>query len=169
MSLKDELDQFSALFKHHLKGSTKATLRWVTATSIDWDGKLMDATDSDDLPYYDVLLGVGSIAVKPVLNTDCLIAIVEDDECSAFLLYANEVELLQYNAGENGGLANTVELKAQLAKLTARVDGIINAIKNAVPQTDNSGAALQATIVTALSLLVDKEDFTKIEDIKITH
>ena len=169
MTLKSELDEFAGLFKQHLRGAVKATLRWVDAESVDWENKTMTATDEDDLPYYDVLLGVGMMAVKPVKGTECLIAILEGNEATAFLLYANEAELIEFNQGLNGGLANTPELKTQLEKLTARVDGIIDAIKNGVPGASDGGAALLTSIKTGLASITDKEDFSEIEDSKITH
>ena len=171
MSLVDELDQFNQLFKHHIKGSIKATLRWVTAEAVDWDNKTMTAHDSDDLPYHDVLLGVGASSVKPKLKTDCLIAIVENDEATAFLLYANEADLQEWNGGINGGLTNTPELKSQLEKLSARVDGVIDAIKSpsvvATPQ--DGGAALLALLRTEIAKITEKESFDDIEDLLITH
>ncbi|MBN1987829.1 MAG: hypothetical protein JW783_00345 [Bacteroidales bacterium] len=170
MTLKSELDVFGALFKQHLNGSFKATLRWVTATSVDWENKTMTATDSDELPYYGVLLGVGMMAVKPVIKTDCLIAIVEGDEASAFLLCADEAELIQFNNGSNGGLVYVHELKENLQKLTARVDAVIDALNNAAPSgTPDGGAALIGTIKAALALITEKEDFTGIESNSITH
>ncbi len=169
MTLKSELDEFAGLFKQHLRGAVKATLRWVDAESVDWENRTMTATDEDDLPYYDVLLGVGMMAVKPVKGTECLIAILEGDEATAFLLYANEAELIEFNQGLNGGVANTPELKMQLEKLTARVDGIIDAINNGVPGSSDGGAALLTSIKLGLSSITDKEDFSEIEDSKITH
>lgn len=169
MTLKSELDEFAGLFKQHLRGAVKATLRWVDAESVNWENKTMTGTDEDDLPYYDVLLGVGMMAVKPVKGTECLIAILEGNEATAFLLYANEAELIEFNQGLNGGFANTPELKTQLEKLTARVDGIIDAINNGVPGASDGGAALLTSIKTGLASITDKEDFSEIEDSKITH
>ena len=54
--------------------------------------------------------------------------------------------------------------KTQLDKLSARVDGIINAIKNGKPATDYTGAALQNTIVAGLNQLTDKENFETLAD-----
>lgn len=169
MSKKSELDMFWTLFKQHLKGVQKATLRWVTATEVDWDAKTMTANDIDGLPYYDVLLGLGTVAIKPIKNTDCLIAIVEGHEETAFLLYANEAELICYNGGSNGGLVIIDELKTQLAKMTARIDGIIKAINAGKVAPMDGGATLLASINTALGLITDKESFSGIEDKKITH
>lgn len=54
--------------------------------------------------------------------------------------------------------------KTQLDKLSARVDGIINAIKGGKPDTDYTGAALQNTIVAALPEETDKENFNTLFD-----
>lgn len=105
MTLKSELDQFGQLFKRHINGSMRATLRWVEATEVDWpstgsgDEPTMTAVDGDGLEFFNVLLGVGATAVKPLVGTDCLIAIVEGDESTAFLLFADEAEELYLKAG----------------------------------------------------------------------
>lgn len=56
------------------------------------------------------------------------------------------------------------DFKTQLDKMTARIDGIIKAITNGVPQTDYSGAALQQSIVASLEQLTDKENFNTLSD-----
>lgn len=170
-NLQTAADEFLLLFKRHLNGKIKATMRWVACKSVDWDEKAMECVGlGDDLPYYDVALGFGSVDTKPAIGSDCLIAILEGNESVAFLIYANEVELLQYNGGENGGITNTPELKIQLDKLSKRVDDIISAINGAPPATPaDGGAAAQTYTKTNLALIVDKENFNSIEDTKITH
>lgn len=171
MSLKEEIDQFGELFKRRLSDHSKATLRWVVAGEIDWENKTMTAKGEDDLEYFDVLLGVGAVAVKPVKDSDCLIAIVEDDESTAFMLYADQAELIEFNGGENGGFTNTPELKTQLEKLSARVDGIIDAINSpgvvAAPQ--DGGEALWGLFQLEIAQIVDKENFENIENENIKH
>lgn len=56
------------------------------------------------------------------------------------------------------------DFKTQLDKLSARVDGIINAIKNGVCLKQDGGESLQKTIVTALPTSEDKEDFKTLFD-----
>ena len=56
------------------------------------------------------------------------------------------------------------DFKTQLDKMTARIDGIIDAITYGVPQTDYSGAALQQSIVASLEQLTDKENFNTLSD-----
>ncbi len=172
MSVETAADEFMVLFKRHLSSNSQAQIRWVTCKSVDWDAKTMEAEGmSDELAYYDIALGFGSCDVKPIVETDCIIGILEGQESVAWLIYATETELVEFNGGENGGLTNTPELKTQLDKLTARVDGIISAINNGVPAAGapDGGAALQTSIKAALALITQKEDFGDIEDTKITH
>lgn len=171
MSLKSETDKFGELFKRRLSDSSKATLKWVTADEVDWEAQTMTASGEDDLKFFDVLLGLGTVAVKPVIGTDCLIAIVENDDATAFMLYADEAELIAYNGGENGGLTNTPELKTQLDKLTARVDGIIDAIKDpsVIPTAQDGGNALWALFKGLIAQITEKESFENIENDKIKH
>jgi hypothetical protein len=171
MGVETEANEFVRLFKRHLNGKIRATIRLATCKSVNWDAKTMDCVGiSDELEYFDVALGFGSTDTKPTVESDCLIAILEGNESVAFLIYANEVELLQFNGGENGGLTNTPELKIQLDKLTKRVDYIISAISNAPTATSaDGGAAAQTYTKEKLNMIEDKEDFGGIEDTKITH
>ncbi|NJM13964.1 MAG: hypothetical protein HC896_00015 [Bacteroidales bacterium] len=82
---------------------------------------------------------------------------------------AIDAESIIINQGGNGGLTIAPELKKQLEKLTARVDGIIDAIKNGKVATDQSGAALLASFITGLTTIIEKEDFSAIENDKIKH
>lgn len=54
------------------------------------------------------------------------------------------------------------DLKTQLNKMSARIDGIIDALNNC--GSNNYGGALQAKIVTALKELTDKENFNTLFD-----
>lgn len=72
----------------------------------------------------------------------------------------------------NGGsetMANATDLKKQLEKMSKRIDGIIDAIKNAVAVPQDGGTGLQKTMVAALATLVDKENFGQMIDDKIKH
>lgn len=76
---------------------------------------------------------------------------------------------IEINGDDLGGIVKAEELKTQLAKQTARIDGIINAISNAVIAPQDGGAIFKANIVLALQGLQDKENFEKIESDKVTH
>src|ERR1035437_5224092 len=171
MSLQTEADEFAMLFKRHLNGSMQAHIRWVTCQSVDWDAKTMIAVGiSDDLEYYDISLGFGSLIVKPTLNTDCLIAILEGQESVTWVLHASEVDAMVFNGGENDGLTNTTELKTQLDKTNELLQAVITVLTGSpIPEPGNgSPSALQTALKAAIT---GKElgDYSQIEDTKITH
>ena len=53
--------------------------------------------------------------------------------------------------------------------MSKRIDGIIDAIKNAVAIPQDGGTGLQKTMVAALATIVDKENFGQMIDDKIKH
>lgn len=171
--MKEEtLNEFKMLFKQHLNNNKQAQIKLALCKNVNWDERTMTAVGiNDNLEYYDVWLGLGAISVKPKVNTECLIGIVEGQDNVSFLIDASEVEEIIYNGGELGGLCNVPELRKQLKKLTARVDGIVDAIKQGVPSAGapDSGLALKTSIVGFLNAIIDKEDFNDIEDINIKH
>lgn len=151
MSLKSELDTFYSLFKQHLNGAQKATLVWVTCTAISWEEGTMTATDDEGLEYFDVMLGVGSMLVKPALNTDCLIGVVHGHSEMAFLISADEVEQIIFNGGSNGGLANVATINQNLESLKNFVEAIHTALPAAFSAIGAGTAANGATGGTSYS------------------
>ena len=171
MMLKDELDKFGQLFKQHLNSTMKATIRWVTADKVDWENQTMDASDGDGLEFFDVLLGIGTTVVKPVVGTDCLIAIVENDEATAFMLFADEAELVQFNGGENGGLAIGNKIVTNLESIKDYVEAIHSALPSAFnaigASTAANGALGKQAYETAMTGKTIKLE--EVENEKITH
>jgi hypothetical protein len=78
-----------------------------------------------------------------------------------------DTNTFKFNDGNLGGLVQQQVLKDQLAKVTARIDGVMDAIRNGVPVAQDGGAALQTSIVAELDLIVDIEDFSAIQNDKI--
>jgi len=76
------------------------------------------------------------------------------------------VELFGTDAG---GVVKAEELKTQLDKLSARVDGIIDALNNSPTAVQDGGAAYKGGITAMLATLADKEDFSNIESEKVLH
>jgi exosome complex RNA-binding protein Csl4 len=125
------------------------------------------------------------VTVYPKEGSFVLAGIVENLKTEAVVLRCSEVEKVKlkigeqsllidkdgfaFNGGGKSGLIKVPELKAQLAKLTARVDGIIKAITEGKPVPQDGGAALQAFAVTTLGEIVEKENFGDIENKNITH
>lgn len=77
---------------------------------------------------------------------------------------------LNFCGDDNGGLVIAKELQTQLAKLTARVDGIINTLNIATPTASmDGGASLMTVIKSSLSSIVDKENFSNIASNTVMH
>ena len=76
---------------------------------------------------------------------------------------------VEVNGTQNGGVIKAGELRQQLAKLTARVDAIINALQSAPTAAQDGGASYKAGIAGILSAIAGKEDFSSIESDKVMH
>ncbi|MCL2374132.1 MAG: hypothetical protein FWC65_02705 [Treponema sp.] len=68
-----------------------------------------------------------------------------------------------------GGVIKADELRRQLAALTARVDGIMNALKASPTVPADGGASFKAGIVGALNAIANREDFSSIASDKVFH
>ena len=124
------------------------------------------------------------VTITPKINSPVICGIIEDTD-EAFILATSEIEKVEvvfdghavtttsdgtvYDEGENSGMVKAPELVTQLNKLSARVDGIISAIENGVPIPQDGGVGFQATMVAAITAIVEVEDFTAIENPKIKH
>lgn len=65
----------------------------VEVKEVNWDDRTMTVIGVDDeLEYYDVLLGLGSVDVKPKVGSNCLIGFINNSETLPFLIMADEVE-----------------------------------------------------------------------------
>lgn len=138
------------------------------------DGRMCDVSpvDTDLAPLTEVRLnamtdGEAGIVITPKVGSFVLVSLLTEND--AFVTMFSEIDSIVLDGGENGGLTITPELKTQLDKMTARIDGIMDAIKNAVPGSMDGGLALHASMMAALATIVQKEDFSNIENEKIKH
>jgi len=172
MSLETEANEFMSLFKRHLNGSMQAQIRWVTCKTVDWAKKTMVADGvSDELPYYDVAIGFGSVDIKPAIDSDCLIAILEGQESVAFLIYAVEAELMEFNGGENGGLVKLKELTDSLNSLKTYCESLKSAIDSGFTAVGIGAAANGTTAKTAFdaAMATKSIQIKALDNKKITH
>ena len=98
---------------------TKATLHWAEVIHVDEDNGTMDVKGiSDELEYYDVSLGCGSVILIPETGSLCIIAVVEGVDTECLLISAEKVERIKvtasaeivFNDGKLGGLVKVQEL-----------------------------------------------------------
>lgn len=114
------------------------------------------------------------MVIKP--KADSFVLVARIDDFNYYVSLYSEIDSVDIqcdkitiNGGDNGGLINIEELKKQLDKMSKRIDTIINALENSPTTAQDGGAGYKAGIVTALSSITDKEDFTNMEDDKIKH
>ena len=68
-----------------------------------------------------------------------------------------------------GGVIKVDALVKQLAFLTARVDGIMNALRSSPTAPNDGGSTYRAGITSALNAIANKEDFSNIASDKVFH
>jgi len=134
----------------------------------------------DDKIIPDVRLNCSSdsshgIVITPKIGSAVLVTSISEDD--NFVSQFSEIEKIsivadtdiEINGGSFGGLVKIEELKTQLGKVTARIDGIIDALTNSQTAAQDGGATYKKGIVTKLNTLTDKEDFSNMEDTKCKH
>ena len=84
-------------------------------------------------------------------------------------IIARENGTVELFGTDAGGVVKAAELKTQLNKLTARVDGIMDALNNSATAAQDGGATYKAQIAIKLATMADKEDFSNIESEKVLH
>jgi len=159
--------------------------------AVNRDTKTCDVERENKPKLFEVRLnaflesGDNVITIYPKIDSKVLCAIIENDVSDAYVLDCTDIEEISgqigdvkvkmtadgivFNEGKIGGMVKANELKTQLDKLTKRVDGIIRAIENGITVPQDGGTSLQKTIVVALKLLTDKEEFGQLENDKIKH
>ena len=152
MSL-DKLKQ--TLSKLQNKNTPTQTV-WVEVKEVDWDEKTMVALGIDDeLEYYDVLLGLGSVDVKPKVGSNCLIGFINNSETLPFLIMADEVEEIDVNVDKcQFNINDGFLLKKQNETLAKLMSDLLKEIQK-MKFTTNTGSTI---------LLVNKTQFLSIEN-----
>jgi hypothetical protein len=166
--MKGESNILGAALRKGLKTGPANTV-WVTVKSVDWDKKVMDVVSvMDGLEYFDVVLGLGSYLPKPKVGTKCIIGILEGNEAATFLIHADEVDQVNLNGEELGGLVDAKELKKQVDKNTEALDKVINLLTTWVPAPQDGGLKLS---IDAKAKLIGLQlaDLSKIENKVIKH
>ena len=123
------------------------------------------------------------IVCLPKKNTHAVVAFLNKTHAVALLF--EELESIRIDVGDssieidneknitiNEGEHTAVRgdtLKQELTKMSARIDGIIDALNNGVPVPQDGGAGLQKSIKGFLAAIVQKENFDQIENDKIKH
>lgn len=171
MTTDEELK--SILLGNRAGGNTSsACLRWVEVLSVDENEKTMDAKGvSDELEYFNIELGSGSVILYPSAGSICLIGIVEGMETNGFLISATEVEKIEVtasteiilNGGTLGGLVKVQELTDKLNLIEKDINKLKQGFSSWAPSPQDGGKALKTALT---SYFGSKLTETKVEDIE---
>ncbi len=101
-----------------------------------------------------------SIYVIQVSEIDKIVIVIGNTN-----VVLNENEIV-FNNGLNT-ISKADVLHQELDKMSARIDSVINALKNAA--ADSAGGTFKASLTPLLAAITVKEDFGDIEDEKIKH
>lgn len=182
--MSKNLLQLKSLLTDKMKSHVPLQTEWVKVKEVDWEEKTMMAIgESNALEYYDVLLGLGSVNLKPKVGSLALVGAIHNGE-ACFMISCEEIEeielidqsgfkvslndgLLLINGEEFGGIVNAKELKSQVDKNTLILEKIQTVFSGWTPAPNDGGASLKA-LVTAFTTL-QRADLGNIENPKIKH
>lgn len=93
---------FRRNLSNKMKEQTEIQTVWATVKSIDWEQKICIATgELDDLDYYEVLLGIGDVYLKPKKGTKVLLGVINNNSAATFVIHAEEVEEIETTSGDS--------------------------------------------------------------------
>ncbi|WP_300978933.1 hypothetical protein [Flavobacterium sp.] len=102
MKRGDNITELGKVLNERTKELIDVQTHWCNVKSVDWEKKTMIATGLvDDLDFFDVNLGVGSVYKKPKVKTKCLIGIINNNIADAFLIECDEVEEIVFKSGQS--------------------------------------------------------------------
>lgn len=150
------LDKLKKTLSELAKNNVPIQTVWVEVTEVDWEERTMTAIGVDDeLEYYDVLLGLGSIDLKPKKGGTCLIGIIENQDTASFLISAEEIEEIDINVEDcQLTINNGFLLKKENETLAKLMSDLLKEIQK-MKFTTNTGSTI---------LLVNKLQFLEIEN-----
>lgn len=177
--------QEEELRKLILKVTSNDVLFPAIVTSVNYDEDYCDITadgEYTDVNLRAVIDSLGNrIVIYPKVDSVILCGRITNSN-SIYVVQVSEIDKVVLVIGntnvvldENGivfnnGL-NTISkadvLHQELDKMSARIDGVIKALKNAA--ADSAGGTFKASLTPLLAAITVKEDFGDIEDEKIKH
>ena len=182
--MSKHLIEFKKLLTEGMKAKVPIQTEWVKVSSVDWEEKTMIAIGQNNgLEYFDVLLGLGSINIRPKIDSLALVGSIHNGE-ACFMISCEEIEeieisdktgfklslnngLLLINGDEFGGIVNAKELKMQADKNTLILEKIQTVFANWTPIPNDGGASLKSLVTQFISL--NRSDLSNIENETIKH
>ncbi|MEH0008008.1 MAG: hypothetical protein V6Z82_04740 [Flavobacteriales bacterium] len=96
------IQDFGGLLSAHVQAHIKVQTHWCRVKEVTWDDKTFTCIGvADDLPFYNVSLGLGSFYRRPEKNSLCLIGVIENADTDAFLIDAEAFDKAVWQSGES--------------------------------------------------------------------
>lgn len=151
----DLIDEFEGLLDQNIKKRIATQVQWVIVTAVDWENKTCEAKGlHDDLDIHDVHLGLGSANFKPKKDSNVLIGLIENNPAKAFLIWAEDLESIEFKAGETElKITNGFLLRKENETLKTLMADLIATIKR-MKFTTNTGSTIK---------LINEPEFTALE------
>lgn len=178
------INNIKQLFNHRLKQAS-STMFYAKVKAVDQKEHTCDV-EIDGATFNEVLLATNApqvgIVMLPTVGSWVLVSSIggSNQYAVAMLSQVDKISLtvnnstievtdgeILINGGQLGGMVKVQELSDNLAKVTKRIDDVIAAIKGGKPTPQDGGTALLASIVLGLDAILEKEDFSDIENKKI--
>lgn len=101
------IEEFGQLLGRNINKQVKVQTHWVRVSEVDWQQKKMNAIAVvDDLPFYNIQLGLGSLVRRPKQGTLALIGCIGNQETDVFLIDASEIEETLFTSADSSFTIN---------------------------------------------------------------
>lgn len=182
--MSKHLVEFRKLLAEKMNAKVPIQTEWVKVSEVDWKEKTMVAIgENNGLEYFDVLLGLGSLNIKPKLESLALVGSIHNGE-ACFMISCEEIEeielidktgfkvslnsgLMLINGDGYGGIVNAKELKTQVDKNTLILEKMQSVFQSWIPVPNDGGASLKTMVDQFVAL--QRADLSSIENLKIKH
>jgi len=144
--------------------------QFCTVTAVDGNTCTVEPLNGDaPINKVKLIAGESENGVVLVPAVDSVVLVTFTSKSRAFVSMCSTVETVTIRGEQHGGVVIAPELKSQLDKMTARIDGIIDALKNGVTIPNDGGASYKSTIGVSLDAITDVESFDEIENDNVKH
>lgn len=143
----DTVAQLRQLLREEIARKVPIQTVWAEASNINMSEGTMFAV-SEDLEYFDVLLGLGGDMVEPVEGTKVLLGLVGNNRNACFLIYAEQVNRRFISGDNHGGLVLANAVVTELNTLKQDINSLKAVLAGFVPVPGDGGAALKVAAAT---------------------
>jgi len=96
----DRFSEFVGAIRHHARADQVKTA-WVRVKEVDWENRSMTAIgETDNLEYYNVLLGIGAMDIRPAEGSLALIGGIEGQMTTSYLIAAERIDEIYLNVSD---------------------------------------------------------------------